>query len=86
LNRERGAIPSLPYAGFARALGIWPLDLTRQKHAVSHEKVAQLLRDLNYSLAKQPEDGGSAHPFQPRRGTFSPSHRRALRLLFHRAR
>ena len=26
LNQKREAIPNLPYAGYARALGIWPLN------------------------------------------------------------
>src|ERR1700674_4860061 len=37
--------------------------LTREKHPVSHEKVAQLLRDQNYSLqSKRKTEEGADHP------------------------
>src|SRR3984893_15877787 len=37
--------------------------LTRQKHPVSHEKVAQLLRDQNYSLqSNRKTEEGAEHP------------------------
>jgi hypothetical protein len=37
--------------------------LTRQKHSVSHEKVAQLLRDQNYSLqSNRKTEEGADHP------------------------
>ena len=41
--------------------------LTGQKHSVSHEKVAQLLRDRNYSLqSNRKTEEGADHP-RPRR-------------------
>jgi hypothetical protein len=39
-------------------------ELTRQHHPISHEKVAQLLRDMNYSLQgnRKTEEEGEDHP------------------------
>ena len=56
LNRKRAA----PICKSTRTLAA---QLTRQKHPVSHEKVAQLLRDQNYSLqSNRKTEEGADHP------------------------
>ena len=62
-SRTRGAIRNRRCAGPARARGPWPRELTRQKHPISHVKVAQLLHEQGYSLqGNRKTEEGDDHP------------------------
>jgi hypothetical protein len=55
--------PESPLRWICKSTRNLAAQLTRQKHAVSHEKVAQLLRDQNYSLqSNRKTEEGADHP------------------------
>jgi len=45
--------PESPLRWICKSTRNLAAQLTRQKHSVSHEKVAQLLREQNYSIAQR---------------------------------
>lgn len=55
--------PESPLRWICKSTRSLAAQLTRQKHPVSHEKVAQLLRDQNYSLqSNRKTEEGADHP------------------------
>lgn len=55
--------PESPLRWICKSTRNLAAQLTRQKHSVSHEKVAQLLRDQNYSLqSNRKTEEGADHP------------------------
>src|ERR1039458_6636511 len=55
--------PESPLRWICKSTRNLAAQLTRQKHPVSHEKVAQLLRDQNYSLqSNRKTEEGADHP------------------------
>jgi len=55
--------PDSPLRWISKSTRNLAAQLTRQKHSVSHEKVAQLLRAQNYSLQSNRKTGeGADHP------------------------
>jgi hypothetical protein len=55
--------PESPLRWICKSTRNLAAQLTRQKHSVSHEKVAQLLRDQNYSLqSNRKTEEGANHP------------------------
>ena len=55
--------PEYPLRWICKSTRKLAAQLTRQKHPVSHEKVAQLLRDQNYSLqSNRKTEEGADHP------------------------
>ena len=67
LNRliepETRGDPESPLRWICKSTRTLAAQLTRQKHPVSHEKVAQLLRDQNYSLqSNRKTEEGADHP------------------------
>jgi len=55
--------PESPLRWICKSTRTLAAQLTRQKHPISHEKVAQLLRDQNYSLqSNRKTEEGADHP------------------------
>jgi hypothetical protein len=55
--------PESPLRWICKSTRSLAAQLTRQKHPVSHEKVAQILRDQNYSLqSNRKTEEGTDHP------------------------
>jgi hypothetical protein len=55
--------PESPLRWICKSTRTLAMELTRQKHPISHEKVAQLLRDQNYSLqSNRKMEEGEDHP------------------------
>ena len=63
IEPETRGDPESPLRWICKSTRILAAQLTRQKHRISHEKVAQLLRDQDYSLQsnRKTEEGGD-HP------------------------
>ena len=67
IEPETRGDPESPLRWICKSTRTLAAQLTRQKHPVSHEKVAQLLRDQNYSLqSNRKTEEGADHP-RPRR-------------------
>jgi hypothetical protein len=63
LEPETRGDPESPLRWICKSTRNLAARLTRQKHPVSHEKVAQLLRDENYSLqSNRKTEEGADHP------------------------
>ena len=63
IEPETRGDPESPLRWICKSTRNLAAQLTRQKHPVSHEKVAQLLRDQNYSLqSNRKTEEGSDHP------------------------
>ena len=63
IEPETRGDPESPLRWICKSTRNLAAQLTRRKHPVSHEKVAQLLRDQNYSLqSKRKTEEGRAHP------------------------
>jgi hypothetical protein len=63
IEPETRGDPESPLRWICRSTRNLAAQLTRQKHPVSHEKVAQLLRDQNYSLqSNRKTEEGADHP------------------------
>ena len=63
IDPETRGDPQSPLRWICKSTRTIALQLTRQKHQVSHEKVAQLLRDQNYSLqTNRKMEEGEDHP------------------------
>src|ERR1039458_1151832 len=63
IEPERWGDPASPLRWICKSTRNLAAQLTRQKHPVSHEKVAQLLRDQNYSLqSNRKTEEGADHP------------------------
>jgi len=63
MEPETRGDPESPLRWICRSTRTLSAQLTRQKHSVSHEKVAQLLRDQNYSLqSNRKTEEGADHP------------------------
>src|SRR5271165_6042028 len=58
--------PESPLRWICKSTRTLAAQLTRQKHPVSHEKVAWILRDQDYSLQSKLEDGGRCGSSRPR--------------------
>ena len=55
--------PQSPLRWTCKSTRALAMELTRKKHPISHEKVAQLLRDMNYSLqGNRKTEEGANHP------------------------
>jgi len=55
--------PQSPLRWTCKSTRALAVELTRKKHPISHEKVAQLLRDMNYSLqGNRKTEEGADHP------------------------
>src|ERR1700690_3408120 len=63
IEPETRGDPESPLRWICKSTRTLAAQLTRQKHPVSHEKVAQLLRDQNYSLqSNRKTEEGADHP------------------------
>ena len=63
IEPETRGDPESPLRWICKSTRNLAAQLTRQKHPVSHEKVAQLLRDQNYSLqSNRKTEEGADHP------------------------
>jgi hypothetical protein len=63
IEPETRGDPESPLRWVCKSTRILAAQLTRQKHPISHEKVAQLLRDQNYSLqSNRKTEEGADHP------------------------
>ena len=63
IDPETRGDPESPLRWICKSTRTLAAQLTRQKHPVSHEKVAQLLRDQNYSLqSNRKTEEGTDHP------------------------
>jgi hypothetical protein len=63
IEPETRGDPESPLRWVCKSTRMLAAELTNQKHAVSHEKVAQLLRDQNYSLqSNRKTREGDDHP------------------------
>ena len=63
IDPETRGDPESPLRWICKSTRTLAAQLTRQKHPVSHEKVAQLLRDQNYSLqSNRKTEEGADHP------------------------
>jgi hypothetical protein len=63
IEPETRGDPESPLRWICKSTRTLAAQLTRQKHPVSHEKVAQLLRDQNYSLqSNRKTEEGTDHP------------------------
>jgi hypothetical protein len=63
IEPETRGDPESPLRWIGKSTRNLAAQLTRQKHPVSHEKVAQLLRDQNYSLpSNRKTEEGADHP------------------------
>ena len=63
IEPETRGDPESPLRWICKSTRNLAAQLTRQKHPVSHEKVAQLLRDQNYSLqSNRKTEEGTDHP------------------------
>ena len=63
IEPETRGDPETPLRRICKSTRTLAAQLTGQKHAVSHEKVAQLLRDQNYSLqSNRKTEEGADHP------------------------
>jgi hypothetical protein len=63
IEPETRGDPESPLRWICKSTRTLAGELTRQKHPVSHEKVAQLLRDQNYSLqSNRKTEEGEDHP------------------------
>jgi hypothetical protein len=63
IEPETRGDPENPLRWICKSTRTLAAQLTRQKHPVSHEKVAQLLRDQNYSLqSNRKTEEGADHP------------------------
>jgi len=63
IEPETRGDPESPLRWICKSTRTLAAQLTRQKHPVSHEKVAQLLRDQNYSLqSNRKTEEGEDHP------------------------
>src|ERR1039457_3014745 len=63
IETETRGDPESPLRWICKSTRTLAAQLTRQKHPVSHEKVAQLLRDQNYSLqSNRKTEEGEDHP------------------------
>lgn len=59
--------PQSPLRWTCKSTRTLAAELSRQDHPVSHEKVAQFLRAMDYSLQGEPEDRGRRGSSRPRR-------------------
>ena len=63
IEPETRGDPESPLRWICKSTRTLAAQLTRQKHPISHEKVAQLLRDKNYSLqSNRKTEEGADHP------------------------
>jgi hypothetical protein len=63
IEPETRGDPESPLRWICKSTRTLAAQLTRQKHPISHEKVAQLLRDQNYSLqSNRKTEEGADHP------------------------
>jgi hypothetical protein len=63
IEPETRGDPESPLRWICKSTRTLAMELTRQKHPVSHEKVAQILRDQNYSLqSNRKMEEGEDHP------------------------
>lgn len=63
IEPETRGDPESPLRWICKSTRVLAAQLTKQKHPVSHEKVAQLLRDQNYSLqSNRKTQEGEDHP------------------------
>lgn len=63
IEPETRGDPESPLRWICKSTRVLATELTKQKHPVSHEKVAQLLRDQNYSLqSNRKTQEGEDHP------------------------
>ena len=63
IEPETRGDPESPLRWICKSTRTLAAQLTRQKHPVSHEKVAQLLRNQNYSLqSNRKTEEGADHP------------------------
>jgi len=63
IEPETRGDPESPLRWVCKSTRTLAAQLTRQKHPISHEKVAQLLRDQNYSLqSNRKTEEGADHP------------------------
>jgi hypothetical protein len=63
IEPETRGDPESPLRWICKSTRTLAAHLTKQKHPVSHEKVAQLLRDQNYSLqSNRKTEEGADHP------------------------
>ena len=63
IEPETRGDPESPLRWICKSTRTLALELTKQKHPVSHEKVAQILRDQNYSLqSNRKMEEGEDHP------------------------
>lgn len=63
IEPETRGDPESPLRWICKSTRTLAAELSRQKHAISHEKVAQLLRDQNYSLqSNRKTEEGADHP------------------------
>jgi hypothetical protein len=63
IEPETRGDPESPLRWICKSTRTLAAELTRKKHSVSHEKVAQLLRDRNYSLqSNRKTEEGADHP------------------------
>jgi hypothetical protein len=63
IEPETRGDPESPLRWICKSTRTLAAQLTRQKHPVSHEKVAQLLRDQNFSLqSNRKTEEGADHP------------------------
>jgi hypothetical protein len=63
IDPETRGDPESPLRWVCKSTRTLAMQLTQQKHPISHEKVAQLLRDQNYSLqSNRKTEEGTDHP------------------------
>jgi len=63
IEPETRGDPESPLRWVCKSTRVLAAQLSRQKHSISHEKVAQLLRDQNYSLqSNRKTEEGADHP------------------------
>jgi hypothetical protein len=63
IDPETRGDPESPLRWVCKSTRTLAMQLTQQKHPISHEKVAQLLRDQNYSLqSNRKTEEGADHP------------------------
>ena len=72
IEPETRGDPESPLRWICKSTRNLAAQLTRQKHPVSHEKVAQLLREQNYSLqSNRKTEEGADHPDATRNSVIS---------------
>jgi hypothetical protein len=82
IEPETRGDPESPLRWVCKSTRTIAAQLTRQKHPISHEKVAQLLRDQNYSLqSNRKTEEGADHPDRDAQFRHINSHvKRALAM------